>query len=299
MKFLQITEKPVYPKKDTILQLTTLEAEMSHCIAVGTTRRGVLALEGGLYSLDMHYNLYKQSVAEFEEQRRNLINLMNCYGVKSFVSTALFHGTTNVAYANQNGIRILSAGKGKTAHLASNYDRFDRAKQLAADGIIVEPGSGIVPVTYSADCVTGVFCAPNGAYGVFHSMARLLANEDENIIAAMIKAFERLYAVEAKNLELVLYPSASLSVYEVDEEFADAFEPRYVAREHGKKPRLDLQQIAIDIARGHGVMNVAWSTQTTAWGGLESYRGAENSFLANGDVGKVNAQNIVFAVPRK
>lgn len=299
MKYLQITEKPVYPKKDTILQLTMLEAEMSYCLAVGTTRCGILALEGGLYNLDMHYNLYKQSVAQFEEQRRNLINLMNCYGAKSFVSTALFHGTTDVVYANKNGVRILGAGKGKTAYLASNYDRFDRTKQLKADGIIVEPGSGIIPVTYSADCVTGAFCAPNGAYGVFHSMARLLADEDNNIIATMIAKFEQLFAVKPSDLELVLYPSASLSVYEVDVEFADAFEPKYVAREHGKKPRLDLQQIAIDIAHSHGVMNVAWSTQTTAWGGLESFRGAENSVMANGEVGKANAQNIVFVVPRE
>ena len=130
-------------------------------------------------------------------------------------------------------------------------------------------------------------------------MARLLADEDNNIIAAMIAKFEQLFAVEPSSLELVLYPSASLSVYEVDEEFADAFEPKYVAREHGKKPRLDLQQIAIDIACSHGVMNVAWSTKTTAWDGLESFRGAENSVMANGEVGKANAQNIVFVVPRE
>lgn len=286
-----------YASCDALLQLIVLEAQLGSCLAVGTTRKAILSTNFSSFDLDVHYNLYKESVENFKEQRRNLVNLMSCYGITDFVSTALFYGTSDVAYASKNGIRILGAGRGKTAYLKSNYDRYWRAGQLQADGIICEPGSGIVPVTYSADCVTGVFSAPNGAYGVFHTMAKKLANRDDNIILSMVRAFERLWNVKPADLELAIYPSASPKVYEVDKEFAEPFSQLYITHVQGGKPRLHLEQIAIDLARFYGVRQIAVSGYTTAWSGLESLRGTEHSIMANGEVGNANGQNIVFAVP--
>lgn len=286
-----------YPICEALLQLMVLEAQMESCLAVGSTRKAILSTDFGPFDLDIHYNLYKESVERHEEQRRNLTNLMACYGVRDFVSTALFYGTTDVAYASKNGIRILGAGRGKTAYLKPNYDRFLRSGQLHADGIICEPGSGIVPVTYSADCVTGVFSAPNGAYGVFHSMAKMLAHRDDNIILSMVRAFERLWRINPEELELAIFPSVSPAVYEVDKEFAELFSELYITHEQGKKPRLHLEQMAVDLASFYGVGRIAVSGYTTAWTGLESLRGAEHSIMANGEVGNANGQNIVFAVP--
>lgn len=296
---MKIQEANVFPSKDTLLKLTALTLPMSSCLAVGTTRKGRLMTSEGDFELDIHYNLYKESVDGFAGQRQNLLNLMSAYDVECFVSTALFHGTSDVVYANKNGLRILGAGTGKTAYKKVNYNRFSRENQLHADGIICEPGSGIVPVAYSADCVTGVMSAPNGAYGVFHSMARKLCDEDDNIILSMVRAFGNLWGVEPEDIQIAFYPSVSPSVYEVDQEFADAFPARYVMYEPGKKPRLMLEDLAISLARRYGVTQIAVSDHATAWGGLESLRGTEHSLLASGtQVGNSNGQNIVFAVPQ-
>ena len=294
----------VFPSKDVTLQLTTLTSAMKTCVAVGTTRRGVLDTEVGNFRLDMHYNLYKESVPNFREQRNNLLHLLKGYnvGVGDIVSTALFHGTTDVAYVGQNGVRILgagrSAGNGKRAYLWHHYKPLLRASQLAADGIICEPDCGKVPITYSADCVTGVISAPNGAYGVFHSMAKKLANPKDNIIQKMIQAFYELWCIQPEDLEIAFYPSASPSVYEVDEDFAKMFDEKYITREYVKKPHLDLESLAIDLAFGYGVRDIATSDHSTAWGDMESLRGSEHSIMANYEVGNSNGQNIVFAIPK-
>ena len=296
---MKIKETSVHPTKDASLKLTTLTLSMSSCVAVGTTRKGQLMTDAGPFELDVHYNLYKESVAGFAGQRQNLLNLMSAYHVDDFVSTALFYGTTDVAYASKNGIRILSAGTGKVAYKKTNYNRFSREGQLHADGIICEPGSGIVPVSYSADCVTGVMSAPNGAYGVFHAMARKLCNDKDNIILSMIRAFSRLWRIQPEEIQIAFYPSVSPTIYEVDQEFADAFSPRYIISESGKKPHLMLEDLAISLARKYGVSQIAISEHSTMWSGLESLRGTEHSLLASGtQVGNSNGQNIVFAIPR-
>ena len=280
------------------LKLTTLNVELSHCTGVGTTRRGELKLGDEGYALDMHYNLYKKSLKGFEGQRQNLLNLMKYYGAERFVSTALFHATSNVVYVNKNGLRILGPGKGKRACLMQNYDPFDRELQLHADGIICEPGCGIVPVTYSADCVTGVMCAPNGAYGVFHAMAKKLMDYDDNVITSMIFAFNKLYGFFSEELELAFYPSVHREVYEVDEAFAEKFGSKYVIkRSDGEKPCLDIEEMAVDIALRRGVLKIFTTGRTTATQEFESMRGAEKAILATGLMGSGNAQNFVFALP--
>lgn len=296
---MKIQETNVFPSKDTRLELTALTLTMGSCVAVGTTRKGqLITADAGGFELDIHYNLYKKSVDGFAKQLQNLLNLMSAYKVDDFVSTALFHGTSDVVYANKNGLRILGAGTGKTAYKKANYNCYSRESQLHADGIICEPHSGIVPVTYSADCVTGVMSAPNGAYGVFHSMAKKLSNEDDNIILSMVRAFGNLWDIKPEDIQIAFYPSASPSIYEVDQEFADAFPVRYVIHEPDKKPRLMLEDLAISLARRYGVTQIAVSNHSTAWGGLESLRGTEHSLLASGtQVGNSNGQNIVFAVP--
>jgi len=293
-----IRKAHVYPNLDSTLQVETMLAEFyPFCRAIGTTRVATLTALSRKYTLDMHYNLYKESVPNFEDQRQNLLNLMAVCGARDFVSTALFHGTSDVVYANKNGLRILGPGSGKRAYKMPNYDRFDRAMQLPADGIICEPDSGIVPVTYSADCVTGVFAAPNGAYGVFHSMSKKLNDASNNIILSMVSYFYRLWTIQPEDLKLALFPSACPKVYEVDEDFAAQFDKRFVLREYGKKPRLDLEAMAIDLAQKYGVNDISISEHSTAWGGLESLRGTEHSLMANGAVGNSNGQNIVFVVP--
>ena len=286
------------------ISATTLTCEMTSCLAVGTTRLGEIMFGDGRSPLDaihadIHYNLYKTSCERYEEQLEHTAMLLSALADEDskIVSTALFHGTTDVVYANENGLRILGPGEGKRAILMKDYHPFERAQQLHADGIICEPGSGVIPVTYSADCVTGVISAPNGAYGVLHSMAKRLADPSDNIIQKMASYFSRLYGIEPEELQLAIFPSASPEVYEVDEDFANMFSERFVIREEGKKPRLKLEEAAVSIATGVGIGKIAVTGKTTAWIGLESLRGCEHSEMADGKVGNANAQNLVFAFP--
>lgn len=287
-----------------IISVKALECEMQSCLAVGTTRLGEVDFGGhdsifDVLDVDMHYNLYKLSCANYEEQLNNTKLFMEIFAEDDaqLVSTALFYGTTNVVHASKNGLRILGPGEGKRALLMGKYRPFDRVQQLHADGIICEPDCGLVPVTYSADCVTGVISAPNGAYGTFHSMAKKLADRKDNIIQKMVSEFYNLFGVQAEDLQLAIFPSASPEVYEVDEDFASQFEERFVIREGDKKPRLKLEDMAISIATQLGITQIAVTGKTTAWIGLESLRGCEHSEMADGKVGNANAQNLVFAFP--
>lgn len=300
-----ILNNNIISENDTYaISVWDLECGMQSCLAVGTTRLGEVDFgnyDSGFDALDvdMHYNLYKLSCANYKEQLKNTKLFMQifAYDDEQLVSTALFYGTTDVVYASKNGLRILGPGEGKRALLMDKYRPFDRAQQLHADGIICEPGCNLVPVTYSADCVTGVISAPNGAYGVFHSMAKKLADRKDNIIQKMVSYFYNLFGVQAEDLQLAIFPSASPEVYEVDEDFASQFEERFVIREGDKKPRLKLEDMAISIATQLGIFQIAVTGETTAWIGLESLRGCEHSEMADGKVGNANAQNLVFAFP--
>ena len=279
------------------LKITTMECFLPNasCLAVGSTRLAQIEIDSMRFGVDMHYNLYKQSCKRFNDQLQNTVNLLRYFGASSFISTALFHGTTDVVLANRDGMFILGSGE----HIMMDeYDRFNRSMQLHADGIICEPNSGLVPVTYSADCVTGAIAAPNGAYGVFHSMAKKLVSDD-NIITKMVGHFTKLYGIKPEELQLAIFPSADVEVYEVDEDFAALFEEKFIDRNFPGKPHIDLEIIAIRRARDAGIAQVTTTNRTTAWIGLESLRGAEKSRMEDLNVGNANGQNIMFVVPPK
>lgn len=186
-------------------------------------------------------------------------------GFALFYTTADFDGRTDAPellavlrdrFGIEASLETCNQVHGKAVlRVAAGFSRPDRLKPVATpcDALYTDQ-RGVALGIKVADCLPVSLCDPvNRVIANIHSGWRGAAQQ---ITAATLDTLARETAFDPPSSYAYLGPSIRVCCFEVGEEVALQFDGRWIDRQRGPKPHVDLVKMTEDVLRERGVANV-------------------------------------------